>query len=877
MRRTLHIIETHFIYRGHFTGKIRWIVLLISLIMANICGCSVNASVDGLAAFIKGRIFDETTNEPLEYVNITNLTKHRSVLSDEEGHFRILGNNGDSIAVYSMGYEDWRGRIGDISDTLYMRLYPKQYELSEVVVKPKKQKYSKKNNPALDLVRKVKSSYDKMDPTSNPDYNYTGYSKIVLGVNNYKGTSNTPTEEEGLSKPGIKQRLLQSYIDTAFSSGKTILDLSVKERVFQRIHKGNSKKPTDIIIGLRENGIDEMVGVENVRIIIDDILREIDVHGNDIYIFQNKFVSPLGAISDDFYHYFITDTLRIGNDKCVEISFSPRNPQTFSFNGKLYIVPDSVNPYLRRVRMRIPKDINMNYAKSIVISQNFIKDSIGEIHKTLDDLSVELKFLPGTPELYAARRSRYHSFSHELPDSLNSYMKIGGDQIDMIESGHRSEKFWETHRRLELSRAEASVQGIMKEFRKSPILYWGEKIVKVLAQGYIRTGQKSLFDIGPVNTMLSYNSVEGLRLRAGGMTTANLSQHLFLKGYAAYGCKDRKWKYNIEGVYSFVGKKYHSREFPRNDISLQYEYDLDHIGQHYLYTNSDNVFLSLKRMQSDLVTYRRLINLAYILELRNNLSINIGIRGETQYASPWVEFIKPDGSNVSSYHQRLLKASIRFAPGEKFVESADSRRPINMDAPIFMLTQEYGRKGFLGSDFTINKTEFSFSKRFWLSAFGYINSIIKLGKVWSEVPFPSLLWQNSNLSYTIQPESYSLLNPMELAMDSYGSWDFQYYMNGLIFNRIPFIRKAKLREILGFKGFMGHLSKRNNPEYNPKLFRFPLDSHTRPMGSTPYMEVSVGLDNIFTILRVDYVWRLNYRNLPDIDHSGLRISLHFSF
>ena len=200
-----------------------------------------------------------------------------------------------------------------------------------------------------------------------------------------------------------------------------------------------------------------------------------------------------------------------------------------------------------------------------------------------------------------------------------------------------------------------------------------------------------------------------------------------------------------------------------------------------------------------------------------------------------------------------------------------------MDAPIIQLTHEFGPKRFLGSRFTLNVTELSFQKRFWFSAFGFADFILKGGKIWSQVDYPALLWPNANLSYTIQPESFSLMNPLEFANDWYGSLDMTYWLNGLIFNRIPFVNKAKLREILTFKLLMGGLSKKNNPDLNPELYRFPYDSQTSVMTMKPYMEIGVGIDNILTILRVDYVWRLTYRNLPDINRSGLRISLHFNF
>lgn len=253
------------------------------------------------------------------------------------------------------------------------------------------------------------------------------------------------------------------------------------------------------------------------------------------------------------------------------------------------------------------------------------------------------------------------------------------------------------------------------------------------------------------------------------------------------------------------------------------------------------------------------------------------MRHETQEATEWIPFMRADGVYDRNFKQAALRLVLRYAPGEKFVQAVTSRKPINLDAPVFLLTHEFDSRGLFGADFTLNKTELSIQKRFWFSAFGYADIILKGGIIWSKVQFPALLWQNANISYTIQPESYTLLNPMEFAMDKFASLDLTYFMNGLIFNRIPLIKKLKLREVFTFKGFAGSLSKKNNPEYNDDLYRFPHASGTVAMGRTPYMEIGAGIDNILTILRVDYIWRLTYRNMPGIDKRGLRISLHFSF
>jgi hypothetical protein len=200
-----------------------------------------------------------------------------------------------------------------------------------------------------------------------------------------------------------------------------------------------------------------------------------------------------------------------------------------------------------------------------------------------------------------------------------------------------------------------------------------------------------------------------------------------------------------------------------------------------------------------------------------------------------------------------------------------------MDAPIITLNQTYMPKGFMGSLHEVNKTELGLQKRFWFSAFGYADVIVKGEKVWSQVAYPDLLMPNVNLSYTIQPESFTLMKPMEFINDQALSWDLTYWGNGILMNRLPLIKKLRLREVLTLRGIWGSLSDKNNPANRDDIFLFPSDALCQPMGNKPYMEAGVGIDNIFTILRVDYVWRLNYREHAGTDRRGVRIQLHFNF
>ena len=605
-------------------------------------------------------------------------------------------------------------------------------------------------------------------------------------------------------------------------------------------------------------------------------MREIDLYKNDIVILQNRFVSPLSRIAPDFYKFFLTDTIQIDGEKCVELSFTPHNTATFGFLGHVYVPLNDSTMFIKRVDMKLPPRINLNFIESLYIRQDYVKAADGSRLKTRDDMTIELSILPGAQGLYARRNTAYDNHSFDKYPNQEIFNELGSE-IVLEDAYSKDNSFWETVSITPSTNGENKISDLVSRLRSVPAYYWTEKAIKLLFSGYIQTAKKSKIDIGPLNTFISHNDLEGFRFRFGGMTTANLSKHIFARGYAAYGIDDEKMKYSGEIEYSFNEKRYHSREFPIHSIKASHEYDIHRIGQDYMFTNADNFVLSFKRQKDLLIAYKRNTNLEYTLELKNNFSFNAILSHERLEATENVPFITNSGLVQNHYNETTLCLQFRYAPGEKFYQTKSYRIPVNLDAPAIVISHTFGPQKFLGNTFTINKTELSFQKRFWFSAFGYTDVILKGGHIWSKTPYPSLLIPNANLTYTIQPESFALMNPMEFVNDSYVSWDLTYWANGTIFNYIPLFKKLKLREVFCFRGVSGTLSNKNNPLYSNNLYIFPSAQQPVEMNWKPYMEISAGIENIFKCLRLDYVWRLSYKNLPGIDKSGLRLAVHVTF
>lgn len=822
---------------------------------------------------LSGIVTDSVSSEPIPYVSVYLKGTTTGVMTDEEGHFELQAKSGDILSVSSIGFHEYSKRVGDIASPgkIRIRLTPSQYELKEVLIKPKKEKYTKKGNPAVEFVKNIIDNRNENDPKNKDFFYYERYEKLTYAFNEF--------DEERLQKGLYKKfGFLKNHIDTSEVSGKPILIVSNKEVIEDNFYRKSPKSHKKQIQATKHDGLDEMLSQESVQAVASEVFKEVDLYSNDISLFLNRFVSPISSMGPNFYKYYLLDTVMVNGIKCQDLGFVPMVSESFGFTGHLYVALDSTY-FIKKVHLNVPQDINLNFVNFMSIDQEFERTPDSTRLLIKDDITVEFKLTDKSKGIYARRTCTYRKHSFDAPES-DKIFKNAAETIELSESRYRNEDFWKENRHIPIPEKENSVKKLMAELREVPVFYWSEKVISTIVAGYIPTRlEESKIEIGPMNTMFSVNSFEGVRLRAGAITSAYLNKRWFGSGYVAYGTKDEEFKYMGQVEYSFHDKKEHANEFPVHSIKANYTYDIDQLGQQYLFTNKDNIVLSLKRKKDDRITYLRKAELSYQREHYSGLSYYVKLRNKIEYATDVVKFEQVEIPQKPRYiHDFMMTEAefkIRYAPHEKFYQTKTKRFAITPEVPVFFASHTTARKGWLGSDYTYNRTEVGFEKRFWLSAYGYIDAYVKGGKVWDAVPFPMLCIPNANLSYTIQPQSYSLMNAVEFINDQYASWDVTYFLNGFLFNRIPLLKELKWREVTSFRGLIGSLSDKNNPRYNNTLYQFPAGTYT--MGKTPYMEATVGIENILKLIRIDYVWRLTYRDHPNIDKHGVRISVHVSF
>lgn len=843
-------------------GVLHFVLILFLLLL-----CS--NSIYSQATIVQGMVRDSVTNEPLEFVTVSFDGTSIGNLTDDTGRFSIKNTTRNNVVLVSiMGYGVRRITVpvGKLTK-LDIKLKPDGVQLGEVVIRPKKEKYSKKN-PAVELIKKViEHKYDNQI-TSQDYYMNEEYERLLFALNDYK-------KEKGLFK---SLKFLPNYLDTSKIDHKVILPFSIRETMSNVYYRKDPKGTRRVIVAHNNEGIDQDMNTESLDGIISEVFQDVTITDNNIHLLMSDFVSPLSStMAVNFYKWYIIDTVMIDQQKFINLGFVPFNTRDAGFIGNLHVKADSTYA-IKNISFRVSSKINVNYLDEMYVSQDF-----KEITPTLwvpEKITMAMDLsLYGLGRVYVEKERNFSDFVFNLP--VDAIFQASSPVIYLSDYKKQDSTFW-NKRRPELLNKDYRMDDLVKELRQNKLIDISFKVADILSTGYIATNkneEKNKLDIGTPLTFYSYNNLEGNRFRLTGSTTKNFHPHLFLYGYGAYGTKDEKFKYYGEATWAFNRKEYHKDEFPRHNLVLAYKYDINSLGQRFLQAERDNILLSLGARRYNNMTYNRMTELSYIHEYYNGFSYSLSAKNYQERPAGDLRFEYYDDAGTLTEFDNLknteVTVQLRWALKEKFFQQRRKRRSLPSDGFTFDLSHSIGLKNVMGGQFDYNKTVLSIDKEFWIPPYGRLGFTLKGEKIWGTVPFPLLITPNANSSITIQRGSFYMLRALEFMNDSQLSWDINYLSSGWLFNRLPLLRLLKWKEVIGFRGFWGELSKRNNPENNPHLLVFPDDVYQ--MKKSPYMEYSIGIQNIFQFFRLDYVRRINYLDHRDIDKSGFRISFDMAF
>lgn len=849
------------------------ILILLLLILAQAAG----------AQTITGVVVEGSTGDTIPFPSVQYKKEKIATSGNAYGRFSIKRLNGEKLTFSAVGYQELTILIGpNTPSEMKITLKTDTKQLKGVTVKTKRSKYSRKNNPAVELMKRVIAAKKRTDLANHDYYQFNKYQKITFAINDIKPTE---LENEKLKK----KKWLINQIETCPYNNKLILPLSVDETVTRNIYRKDSKTEKSIIMGQSSSGVNDLIETGDIlNNVLKDVFTDVDLYDDQIRLLQYPFTSPIGKDAISFYRFYIVDTVYVDRDKCFHLQFLPNNQQDFGFRGEIWILADSTL-HVKRCNLTLPKKSDVNFVDNLQIIQEYTRLPEGDWALTTDDMFVEMSIAKFLTKAIVIRTTRMSDYAFdELPDKLfKGKTKVLHESNAMM----RDEAFWDKYRSVELTKSESSMDAFINNLSQQKAFKYIIFGVRAFIENFVETGSQnhpSKVDIGPINTMISSNFIDGVRTRISAQTTANLNPHWFLSGYYARGWDSRKNYYKGELTYSFNKKEYLPREFPKRTLTFTSTYDVCSPSDKFMHTDKDNVFTALKWTKVEKMMFYNRQQLSFEREEEWGFRTTISLKTEENEACGDL-FFKPLSmvgmedamTGQGKFRTTEARIELRYAPGETFINTKQRRLPVNLDAPVFTLSHTTGIKGFLGGDYDYNFTEASIYKRLWLNSWGKIDILAKGGIQWNKVPFPLLIMPAANLSYIISDETFNLINNMEFLNDRYASLDISWDLNGKIFNRIPLLKKLKWREWLGIKCLWGTLTDKNNPTLaanagDGMLMEFPEGSYIMD-SKRPYIELIAGIHNIFKIIHIQYVHRLNYNHLPTATKNGVRLMMRLTF
>jgi hypothetical protein len=815
-------------------------------------------------------VADSVSRTPLQNVSITLNNAPGGGLTNASGRFSITVSNAVTRLTFSItGYHTVTYMVtGDSTQELTILLSRSYTVLEDVVVNGKKARYKNKNNPAVELIREVIAHKSTNGPAAYPFSSYKEYEKTQM----YTDGPFVKLTQNFLLK---KFKFFFENIDSTVVPGKKLNAVYLQEIFSNKYFQRKPERDKKIIIAQKTVDYGEYIDMKGIQGALLYLFTDINIYDNNIPAFTMQFVSPISDLGPTFYMYFIRDTVIENGERVVKLYFTPRNPEDLLFRGTLSVTLDG-NYAVTNAEFGMGKHIDLNYVRNFKLKQDFEKGPGGHYYLSASDMLASFSPFPKSPGVYGERKISIT----DLSDSVLTDSIFHGPALDSVPNvSHQSPVFWSDIRPVPLTLSEAKTYSNADSLSKMPSYRRMMDLATLYFVGYKSAGK---FDIGPVQTFYSFNSVEGSRLQVGGRSNYKLSKRFYVDGYLGYGFRDEKFKYMLAGSYSFNNQSIY--KYPFNYVQASYQHDLKNPGQENIFSNGNTFLSSFTRGYNSSWLYSDIFRLSYVHEFGNHFSYIVGTKYWRQQPAGSLAYVKEPApqqyDTIPDITTGEITVALRWAPGEQFFENKVGRRYIANKYPVFTFQYSRGIKGLYGGEYSYDAYDLRITKRVFITPLGFSDVRFDAGYLYGNLPFPLLTIPSANRSYFYSYNSYNLMNVQEFVVDHYAGLNIDHYFNGFFFNKIPLLKKLRLREVIAGKILYGGLRSENNPNDNPNQMLFPTTNgvtSTYAMTGQPYVEASVGVYNIFSIIRIDLIKRFTYLYHPGISTFGVLVSTNFSF
>jgi len=797
---------------------------------------------------INGVVTDLSTNEKLPYVSVRFLDSKIGTLTDSVGRFKLETYYAtDSLRFSLSGFVTQTIRIKkDETQEVTIQLGILTDDLDEIVILTPDEFPSTKLHKRM-VANKPINNKEKLN-----SYEYELYSKIQFDLSNL---------DDNFGKNGVVKRLdlIMDYLDST-TNGENYLPLILSENYSNFYFKNNPKIKKELIQGTQITGIDNL----QINQFLGDMYLDVNIYDNIIDVFNKSFISPTSPIARSYYKFFLEDSSFIDNDWCYKLRFFPKRSGDLTFKGEMWI--NDTTYAIKLIKASIASDANLNYIQDLYLEHRFdqVEKEVWMLKEERLIANIKLTQKTKIYGIYARKNSTRRNYVINAKRDQEFYST--GNAIQVMDSAKiRPESFWQSVRTEQLTQQQEGIVDMVDSLNNLPFFQTLKNLTYFSTTGYYPLGK---LEYGSAFTLVSFNQVEKFRTAFALRTSNNFSKRLELGGRVAYGFGDQRIKYGFTTRYNITPKK-------RGMMTAYYTYDIEQIGQSPTAASMGSTFATvLSTAPFDKLTFVKKAGISLEKDIKKDVVIFSAFDWKEFTPLGLANYLKLNqntglNDTISNIRTAEMTARFRWTKDEEFLAGQFDRTSLRSVFPILSIQAIFGIKGIGGSQYNYQKLEFQLEHNAQVGILGRMRYGAIAGYIFGNTAYPLLKVHEGNQSLWLLTSAFNKLNFLEFISDRYVGAFIENHWEGLLFDRIPINKKLKWRLLTTGRVAYGAISARHEQEMLIPTF-------VKRFGNVPYVESSVGIENIFKALRVDLVWRMTHQ-IPGISPLGVRARISLNF
>ena len=820
--------------------------------------CLTSATLQGQIKRLSGKIFAEETREPLAFANFFFHGTEMGFYSDFEGNFKWGGDAfpSDTLRVEYMGYKTRFIPLNSQSSV------GKEIEMIRNVIQTDEVVIRLKTNPALKWIALAQQNRNKNNPDKMEYYECETFTKNTIAVNNIS---------DKLRKGKFWQEIGPLFDTISYLNGnkeKSILPVFISEVISDYYFNKNPYLTKEYIKASRVKGI----GVQDgsfISQVLGSTFVNYNFYMNTLVVIDKGIVSPIAEAAMNTYDYKLIYVDKSGPRRVFQIYCSPKVEKDLAFKGFVWI--EDTTGALVKLSLELNSNSNINYIEKLRITQEYAPTDSGayfciNTRAVIDAAEVSTQAAGVVATTVVTSKDIKVNLKHP-PNFFETRVSIDPDALN------RPDSFWIQNRHLPNTATDDRINRKIDTLVNLPRISTYVDVVNFMVDGYKNVGK---IDVGPYYSLVSFNQLEGPRIRLGFRTTPAYSKNWIIEGFGAYGFWDKEWKYSLKTERILNRKRW-------TKLGVVYRKDVEQIGISDNENFSTGLFTAFNLLGSNNLNMNRDARIMFGTDLRNGLrlSLSFGNRaylfqkvGNFNFA--WYSNFPDTGRWASEFYNTTTNITVRYSPKFYFLQNDNRRVTFSGIGPEYYGTWIQGYKNVFGSEFNYTRLVAGVNYNKVWGAIGRTAFNVEASRVFGVLPYPLLTVYIGNQSFIYNSGAYNQMRIFEFITDRSISASAEHHLNGLLFNRVPLLNKLKLREVFGTKAIYGGLDSRNFSIIPKKNEQGPV-SQFKTFQDMPYWECSVGIENIFKILRADAIWRLTYREADNVRNFGIKVSVGVAF